>query len=82
MEKAYEVSFEIAGPTAMWTRSDTGATPISYPVPPWSAAKGLFESISRLKKNLIARCIVRRLVSPMHMGKTLRGQWRTFLRLV
>jgi len=53
MEKAYEVSFEIAGPTAMWTRSDTGATPISYPVPPWSAAKGLFESISRLKNAVI-----------------------------
>ena len=53
MEKSYEVSFEVAGPTAMWTRPDTGATPISYPVPPWSAAKGLFESISRLKNAVI-----------------------------
>lgn len=53
MEKSYEVSFEIAGPTAMWTRPDTGATPISYPVPTWSAAKGLFESISRLKNTVI-----------------------------
>lgn len=53
MEKAYEVSFEIAGPTAMWTRSDTGATPISYPVPPMVCRKGLFESISRLKNAVI-----------------------------
>ncbi len=51
--KAYPISLEIAGPTAMWTRPDTGATPISYPVPPWSAAKGLFESISRLKNAII-----------------------------
>lgn len=49
----YGVKFEIAGPTAMWTKPDTGATPISYPVPPWSAAKGLFESISRLKNAVI-----------------------------
>jgi len=51
--KTYEISFEIGGPTAMWTRPDTGATPISYPVPAWSAAKGLFESIVRLKNTII-----------------------------
>ncbi len=42
----YEVSFEIAGPAAMFARPDTGGTPTSYPVPTWSAAKGLFESIA------------------------------------
>jgi CRISPR-associated protein Cas5d len=49
----YEIALEISGPTAMWTRPDTGATPISYPVPPWSAAKGLFESVSRLKNTVV-----------------------------
>jgi CRISPR-associated protein Cas5d len=44
---------EVSGKTAMWTRPDTGATPVSYPVPPWSAAKGLFESVSRLKNAII-----------------------------
>lgn len=56
MEKGnqhYSISMEIAGKTAMWTRPDTGATPVSYPVSPWSAAKGLFESIVRLKNTII-----------------------------
>jgi CRISPR-associated protein Cas5d len=43
----YTVSLEISGPAAMFTRPDTGATPISYPVPTWSAAKGMFESVLR-----------------------------------
>ena len=43
----YFVSLEVAGPAAMWTRPDTGSTPISYPVPTWSAAKGLFEAVLR-----------------------------------
>jgi len=42
-----EVSFEIAGPAAMFTRPDTGATPISYPVPTYSAVKGMFEAVAR-----------------------------------
>src|SRR5208283_604287 len=51
--KVYEIALEISGPTAMWTRPDTGATPVSYPVPPWSAAKGIFESVARLKNTII-----------------------------
>ncbi|MEK7474355.1 MAG: CRISPR-associated protein Cas5 [Candidatus Coatesbacteria bacterium] len=51
--RSYEVSLEIAGPTAMFTRPDTGATPISYPVPTYSAAKGIFESILRLKSVIV-----------------------------
>lgn len=43
--KNYEVKLEISGPTAMWTRPDTGDAPISYPVPTFAASKGIFESI-------------------------------------
>ena len=45
----YKVEMEISGPFAMWSRPDTGATPTSYPIPTWSAAKGLFESIAFFK---------------------------------
>jgi CRISPR-associated protein Cas5d len=45
----YQIQFEISGPTAMWTRPDTGDAPVSYPVPTYAAAKGLFESIVWLK---------------------------------
>ena len=41
----YTVSLEISGPTAMWTRPDTGDTPVSYPVPTFGAVKGIFECI-------------------------------------
>ena len=47
--KPYEVSLEISGPTAMWTRPDTGSSPVSYIAPTFSAAKGVFESILRWK---------------------------------
>ncbi len=30
----------------MWARPDTGSSPTSYPIPTWSAAKGIFESIA------------------------------------
>lgn len=45
----YNLSLEISGPTAMWTRPDTGDSPVSYPAPTYSAAKGVFESIVRLE---------------------------------
>ncbi len=47
--KPYTIELEISGSTAMWTRPDTGDAPVSYPVPTWSAAKGIFESIVRLE---------------------------------
>jgi CRISPR-associated protein Cas5d len=47
--KTYEVAFEIAGPVALFNRPDAGSTPISYPVPTWSACKALFESVARMK---------------------------------
>ena len=33
----------------MWTRPDTGSSPVSYVAPTFSAAKGIFESILRWK---------------------------------
>ncbi|OJZ20740.1 MAG: hypothetical protein BGP21_10495 [Thiobacillus sp. 65-29] len=43
--KTYEIKLEIAGPTAIWTRPDTGDSPGTYPAPTRSAAKGIFEAI-------------------------------------
>jgi CRISPR-associated protein Cas5d len=40
------IALEVVGPAAMFTRPDTGATPLSYPVPTYSAAKGMFEAIA------------------------------------
>jgi CRISPR-associated protein Cas5d len=42
---SYDVALEISGSTAMWTRPDTGDSPVSYPVPTYSAVKAIFESI-------------------------------------
>jgi CRISPR-associated protein Cas5d len=46
-QKKYNVTFEVAGPAAMFTRPDSGATPISYPIPTFSAAKGMFEAVAK-----------------------------------
>lgn len=40
-KKRYRWSFEVAGPYAMFTRPDTGASPISYPAPTRSAIMGM-----------------------------------------
>jgi CRISPR-associated protein Cas5d len=42
---SYEIALEISGPTAMWTRPDTGDCPVSYPAPTYGAVKGIFECI-------------------------------------
>jgi CRISPR-associated protein Cas5d len=44
---------EIAGPAAMWARPDTGSAVVSEKAPSWSASKGIFESIARLKSAYI-----------------------------
>jgi len=44
----YCVHFEVSGPMAMFARPDSGSTPISYPVPTWSALKGMFEAVARI----------------------------------
>ena len=51
--KNYEVRLEIAGPYAMFTRPDTGSAFVSYPAPTWSACKGMFECVARLKSAYI-----------------------------
>lgn len=45
IEKVYPVSYEIAGPAAMFTRPDTGSSPVSYPTPTKSALKSTFECV-------------------------------------
>lgn len=41
----YPIAMEIAGSTAIWTRPDTGDSPVSYPAPTASAVRGIFESV-------------------------------------
>lgn len=43
--KECTVTMEVSGPTAMWTRPDTGDAPVSYPAPTFGAVKGLFECV-------------------------------------
>lgn len=42
----YEVSFEISGPAAIFTRPDSGAGFVSYPAPTYSALKGMFDCVA------------------------------------
>ena len=42
----FPIELEVAGPLAMFARPDAGASPTSYPVPTFSAAKGILESIA------------------------------------
>jgi CRISPR-associated protein Cas5d len=52
----YAIQIEVAGPLAMFTRPDTGGTPTSYPVPTWSACKGIFEAIAFLADGAAWMC--------------------------
>ena len=45
MNRSHPIQLEISGQAAMWTRPDSGACPVSYPAPTFSAVKGIFESI-------------------------------------
>ncbi len=49
----YNVEFEVQGLAAMFTRPDTGSAPVSYPAPTFSALKGMFESVARIKSAYI-----------------------------
>jgi CRISPR-associated protein Cas5d len=51
--KDYSVSFEIAGPLAIFTRPDSGASFVSYPAPTYSALKGMFDCVARWKSAYI-----------------------------
>lgn len=57
--RSYPVQFEIAGPAAIFTRPDSGASPVSYPAPTCSAAKGMFECVARWKTACIRPTEVR-----------------------
>lgn len=50
---AYDVAFEVEAPVALFARPDTGSTPVSYPVPTPSAARGMFEAVARVKSAYI-----------------------------
>jgi CRISPR-associated protein Cas5d len=50
---AYTVSFEIAGPAAIFARPDSGATFVSYPAPTYCALRGMFDCVSRWKSAFI-----------------------------
>jgi CRISPR-associated protein Cas5d len=50
VEKEYPASFEIAGSAAMFTRPDTGSSPVSYPAPTKSALKSIFECVAISKE--------------------------------
>lgn len=34
---------------ALFNRPDAGSTPVSYPVPTWSACRGIFDAIARMR---------------------------------
>jgi CRISPR-associated protein Cas5d len=51
--KRYTIEVEVSGPTAMWTRPDTGDAPVSYLAPTFAATKGIFESICWLKSAIV-----------------------------
>jgi len=54
--KNYNVEFEVQGYAAMFTRPDTGAAPVSYPVPTLSALKGMFESVAMIRSAYVKPC--------------------------
>ena len=47
--KSWPIQLEISGPSAMWTRPDTGSAPVSYVAPTYSAVKGIIEAVLRWK---------------------------------
>ena len=53
VKKEYPVQFEVEAVSAMFTRPDTGSSFVSYPAPTYSAVKGMFESVVRLKSAFI-----------------------------
>jgi CRISPR-associated protein Cas5d len=45
----YPLQLEISGPTAMWTRPDTGSSPVSYVAPACAARDGPVSATTRRK---------------------------------
>lgn len=42
----YSCCLEVAGPLAMFSRPDSAGSPTSFPVPTWTAAKGIYEAVA------------------------------------
>lgn len=53
MDKDYSVSVEVEAPFAMFADRTSGSESVSYPAPPFSAAKGILESILFLKNAVV-----------------------------
>lgn len=51
--REYPISFEIAGPAAIFTRPDSGASFVSYPAPTYSALRGMFDCVALWKSAYI-----------------------------
>lgn len=49
MPIAYDIALEVAGKLAMWRDPMSGSEATSYPAPPASAVKGIFESVLFLR---------------------------------
>ena len=64
---AYSIACELSAPTAIWTRSDTGDAPVSYPAPTGEPEK---TCVSRLVSPIGGRRIsidfMRHFASPTH----------------
>ncbi len=69
MPKKYPFAIEYAAELGMFARPDTGSEPCSYEVPSQSAAKGMIESICRLKGAS---------VEPVAVGMCFQPSWVNF----
>ena len=78
MTRSYDVEMEVAGPLALFARPDTGGTPTSYPVPTWSAAKGIFESIAYFSDGAAWICPVKVEVCRRVGGSGGRMSWQRY----
>ena len=47
--RLYHVAIEIAGPSALWVRPDSGASFVSYPAPTYSAVQGILDCVAHWK---------------------------------
>jgi CRISPR-associated protein Cas5d len=69
MDEKHYVSLEIAGPMAMFTRPDSGAAPVSYPTPTYSASKGIFESVAWYRNSAYIKPIKVEICRPIRFQK-------------
>ena len=63
------VKLEIAGPTALWTRLDSGSCPRSYPAPTFAAAKGIFEAVRNWQRVVVVRPLRAEICAPVQFHR-------------